>query len=115
MARNPCRCSLQGITMANRLTANFAASVLPHLDAGDQDSLSATIEDWQTRLACIKSKSGTYNEYDEIDALHLFERAPLRGTGWTAHLLEHCRKEGQIAYVKTGNEQTDLFVICREL
>ena len=70
--------------MQARLTTRFIAEVEPLLATGDVPTLTAVLADWETRLSCIKKKTGCFNPYDIVDSINLFERHKTSGEGWSA-------------------------------
>jgi len=94
------------------VTAKFIAEVEPLLSAGDLTSL---LVDWERRLSCLKNIATMFNRYDFENVQSLFDKNPRSGQGWTAHLLEHSRRNRSNCFVSTGHRDTDFCIVAREL
>ena len=94
------------------VTDKFIAEVEPLLTAGDLTSL---LVDWERRLSCLKNIATMFNRYDFDNVQSLFDKNPRSGQGWTAHFLEHSRRNRTNGFVSTGHRDADFCVVAQEL
>ncbi|WP_166820086.1 hypothetical protein [Thalassoroseus pseudoceratinae] len=95
-----------------RLVDRFKSEVKPLIAHERTSELATLLESWRQRLACIKNKDH-FNHWDDDDSSHL--QSTTTGIGWTSRMLEHCRSQGELRFIPTGESSLDFALLNMEL
>jgi len=76
----------------------------PFLERGDEAGLAGLFNGWIEKLRTIV-RMYRFNHYDTTDAKAMSN--PRSGIGWTATILEHCREDGSLRFIDTGDSVLD--------
>lgn len=96
-----------------RLLDQFHAEVGSLVTEEGQAALRTLIDRWTSHLAAIVEKPDSFNHWDRDDSSGLF--TPTTGSGWASQMLEHCRHQGQVQLIRTGEPSLDFSLISMDL
>ena len=95
-----------------RLLERFKEQCLRAMSQQSEEALSSVFQGWTTRFESIKTKD-QFNHWDDDSAAAKIDHRT--GIGWTSQLLEASRRNGEVQFIPTGNEQTDFSLVAMEL
>lgn len=95
-----------------RLQERFKEECLSAMGHETDDALWSVFERWLDRFRQIKDKD-QFNHWDDDSAESKIN--PRTGIGWTSQLLEASRRDGEVRFIPTSNEQTRFSLAAMEL
>jgi hypothetical protein len=96
-----------------RLLAKFTSEVVPLIDKDDALNLKSVIWRWVDGFAKIVNKKEKFNRWDDDDATA--SKSPMTGFGWLSTMLEYCRANRHLQYIRTGRTTLDFAMIAAEV